>query len=415
MGAHAGLLERKVKQSAALRVFRHRDFRLLWGGAFLSFVGSWIQNIAQGWLVFELTHDAAKLAFVTFCSMMPTSLFGPFAGVLTDMLNRRVVLVITQAIFGAGALFLAAASFYGFIQYWHIVVVALVSGFASTVEIPTRQSLVSQVVPPEDLAAAVPLNAMTFNLARVLGPSIGAILLTLFGAATCYLANGLSYLALIVAVLVIRADLSAAKRVAEPISDLLLAGVRYTLRDRRLRTLFLMEVGVSTFGLFYLPLMPAVAKSMLGLDKTGLGLAMTFVGIGAMLGLVSLMALADKPVKTRLVGFSMAALGASLMLLSFVRSPAAAFPLLAVAGMAGVVQFNCTNTLFQLLSPPELRGRVLAMHVWALSGLNPFGTLFFGWFAKVVSMSAAMQLGGGLVLAGATVGWLKRKTLEGAE
>lgn len=402
----------RILQAPSLQAFQIRDFRLLWFGAFLSFCGSWIQNIAQGWLVFHITGSEYKLALVSFCGMAPVSLLGPFAGTLADTLNRRAVLIAAQSIFAAGALFLAAATYWDFVQYWHILAVALILGVVAAVEMPTRQSLVSAVVPMDMIPRAIPINAMTFNAARLIGPAIGAVLLARFGPSMSYLVNGISFAALIFAVMAIRADLRAVPRKKEPIGDLLLGGVRYTFRHVQLRTLFLMEASVSAFGLFYLPLMPAIAKVHLGLGKEGLGIAMTFVGVGAMAALILLMTISHLPYKTFLVRLSMTLLALSLIGLGFATVPWVAYLCLAIAGMSGVIQFNTTNTLFQLLSPPELRGRVIAMHIWALSGLGPFGTLLFGWIAQAVSIPAAIWLGGGLVLGGAFLGWIHRSRLQ---
>ena len=165
------------------RVFRHRDFRLLWAGAFLSFTGSWIQTVAQGYLVYQLTHDKNLLGLVSFFGMLPVFFLGPIAGSLTDTLNKRVLLVTCQAVFALGALYLAAATYFGFVEYWQIVVVALVLGAFSAIEMPTRQSVVSRVVPVEDLPVAIPINALTFNMARLVGQAIGGFLLSLFGPA----------------------------------------------------------------------------------------------------------------------------------------------------------------------------------------------------------------------------------------
>lgn len=393
------------------RAFGHRDFRLLWLGAFFSFMGSWVQNVAQGWLVYELTGDEAKLAFVTFCSMLPVSFLGPLAGSFVDAFDKRRLLVFCQAVFGLSALFLALMTYLHLVEYWHIILVALVNGLVSTIEMPARQSVVSRVVPPEDLPAAVPLNAMTFNLSRLLGPAIGAVLLAAFGPQTCYLVNGLSYMALIGAMFAIRSDLRALPRSPEPIADLLFEGMRYTFKDARLRVLFIMEAVVSCFGLFYLALMPAIAKRMLGLDKAGLGVAMSVVGVGTITGLLWVTSLSSRPMRARIVGVAMTVMGAGIFLLGFARSEWVAFPLLAVVGGAAVMQFNTTNTLFQLLSPERLRGRVLSMHVWALSGLAPPGVIFFGWLARDASIPVSLHVGGLCVLAGALWGYTQRRHL----
>jgi len=406
---------RRVRDLPALQAFRYRDFRILWLGAFLSFCGSWIQNVAQGWLVFHLTGSEAMLALVTFCNSLPVFVLGPFAGTLADMLNRRIVLVVAQASFACAALFLAIATYFEFVAYWQILVVGSFLGIVSAVEMPARQSLVSTVVPPESIARAVPINAMTFNSARMIGPAIGGLLLARFGPSVPYLINAISFSALIFAVLAIKADLSSVAKRTEPILDLVLGGMRYTFRDRRLRVLFVMETVVSSCGLVYLPLMPAIAKEMLGLGKEGLGIAMTWIGVGAMTGLITLMLLSHRPWKTVLVRIAMTTMGLALLALSFVRIPGLAFVFLAIAGMSGVVQFNTTNTLFQLLSPRELRGRVLSMHIWALSGVGPIGVLLFGWIAQQTTIPLAISLGASVVLLAALISWKQTPTLRGAE
>lgn len=392
----------------------------MWTGAFLSFTGSFIQNIAQGWLVYELTGDEAKLAFVTFCGMAPVAVLGPFAGTLADTFDKRRVLMLSQATFGCGALFLAYATFQGFVQYWHIVTVALIFGSVGAIEMPTRQSIISRVVPSEDLAAAVPLNAMTFNVARLVGPAIGGALLAAFGPQLCYMINGFSYLALILAVFAVKTDLSAFRREPQPIKDLLLEGMRYTLRDKTLKTLFVMELMVSSFGLVYLSLMPAIARDMLGLDKRGLGFAMATVGIGAVSGLLLMTMLSDRPIKGLMVRWAMVGVGIGCITLGLSQSPYVAFPMLVLIGGSVIIQFNTTNTLFQLLSPEHLRGRVLAMHIWAISGLGPFGMLALGWLAgatktradwPIAGIPLALTIGGMLVLVGAMWGFGKRRYL----
>lgn len=422
-------------------MFRLRDFRLLWIGAFFSFTGSWIQQVAQGMLVYELTRDEAKLAFVSFCGMAPVSILGPFAGALADSFNKRTLMILAQASLGLGAGFLAFATWKGFVQYGHIVSVALLFGIVGCFEMPTRQSIIGRVVPAEELAAAVPLNAMTFNVSRLIGPAIGTWLYAAFGAAACYATNMVSYLGLISSAVAIKADLKPTQREPQPILDLILEGMRYTFRDPRLKTLFIMEAIVSAFGLAYLTLMPAFARQMLE-ARLGpaiaelsqreisyqtakiLGGAMTSVGVGAICGLLLTTMLSQRPVKAKLIQGAMTLMGLSLLVVAFARSPWFAFPCFAVMGGSAILQFNTTNSLFQLLSPERLRGRVISMHVWALSGLGPFGTLFFGWLARqtkgdprsaLQGIPLVMLIGGGCVLLGAFWGYKNRARLKGVE
>lgn len=392
-----------------MRAFRHRDFRLLWFGAFLSFSGSWIQTTAQGWLVYQLTGDPTMLGLVVFCNQIPVSLIGPFAGALADVMNRRVVLVCCLLTFSLGSSFLAAAIHNGFIEYWHIILVATIGGIAGAVEMPTRQSIVSRVVPVEDLASAIPLNALTFNIPRVLGPAVGMYIYALFGPQLCYLINAVSFFCLIFAVLAIRADLRATSREPQPIVDLVMEGVRYTFLNPRLKRLFILEAIVSTFGLFYLALMPAIGKDLLGLKEKEFGLAMASVGVGTISSLLIVAHISDKPIKGLIVRVAMTVFGISLALLGAIESEWAAYPLLAVMGFCAVAQFNTTNTLFQLLSPDRLRGRVLAMHVWALSGLSPLGTIGFAWLASQAGLRYALLAGGVCVLLGAVWAWSQKR------
>ncbi len=394
------------------RVFRHRDFRLLWVGAFFSFCGSWVQNVAQGFLVYQLTGSKVLLALVATLGMLPVTFFGIFAGSLVDTLNKRTLLVIAQSVYSASALFLAAATYFGFVQYWHILVVALVTGCVSAIEMPTRQSITSRVVPPEDLAIAIPINGLTFNMARPLGSAIGGLLLTAFGPEACYLVNGLSFSALIFAALAIRADLSATSREPQPIWDLVVEGALYTFRDIRLRTLLILESSVSVFGLFYLVQIPAIAEEMLGRGEQ-LGEAYFAVGLGSALALVAITMLIDKQIKAVLVKSSVTLVGVLLLILSFSYSAWLSYAIFALLGMSSVALFNTCNTLFQTLSPERLRGRVISMHIWALTGAAPFGIFGFGYLAQKVGLPIALQVGSGLVLLAAVYGWAYRRGLEG--
>lgn len=410
--------------SKIYQVARHRDFRLMWIGAFLSFCGSWIESIAQGYLVYQLTHDKFLLGLVMFASTVPVTLFGPVAGTLADMVDKRKLLVITQGTFAAGSLFLAVATYMHFVQYWHIVTVALILGTVNTIDMPARQSIVSRVVPPEDLPAAIPINALTFNFARIVGPAIGGILMVAAGPQACYLVNGLSFFALIFAGLAIRADLKATKSGPQPIKDLILEGALYTFRESRLRALFILEAVISMFGLFYTAQMPAIANDMLAdhsLPKAAfdaqtakiLSTCYVFVGLGAVVALVFIMSASHLKIKSTILRVATTGIGLCLVLLSFARVPAVAYLIFIFLGMAAITIFNTANTLFQMLSPERLRGRVLSMHIWALNGLGPIGIFAFGYFAEHGGLPRALLTGGLVVCLAALWGWLDRKDFEG--
>lgn len=384
------------------RLARNSDFRLLWIGAFLSFTGSWVQKIAEGYYVYQLTKDDGKLAIVNFAFSIPVFIFGFMAGSFADAYHKRNLLVLAQALFGLGALFLAAAVWFHFVAYWQLVAVAACVGLVSCVEMPTRQSIVSRVVPREDLHTAVPINAMTFNVARIIGPAIGGILLTTIGVAACYFVNGLSYLALIWAAYAIRSDLSAGKREAQPIRDLIFEGAIYTWREARLRTLLILETITAVFGIFYVALIPAYVEERLHIvnpnaAKAAIGAAYTSIGIGALFGLVVITHLSESERKGTILRVVMAIITVGLVALSLASSPWVAYVAMVFIGGSTMIQFNTTNSLFQILAPERLRGRVLSMHIWALNGLSPFGVLLFGVIAQA-TLRHPTALGGGIEL-----------------
>lgn len=372
------------------QIFAIRDFRLYWIGALVSFSGSWIQRIAEGYFVFQLTHDESKLALVSFCTSIPIFFLGFAAGSIADSVDRRKTLIIAQLLYFAGATYLAVATWMHFVTFHQIIFVAFLLGLVATVEMPTRQSIVSQVVPPKDLSTAIPITAMTFNAARIVGPVVGTLLLSLFGVAMCYFVNGLSYLALVWVVVMISVPLLPMRKGGGPVKDVVLEGARYTFKDVRLRTLFLLESWTGLTSLFYLGILPAITGEGLGLDKlgpaaakAGLGYATTAVGIGALIGLILATSWSQTKGRHYIIKGSITLMGASLVLLSFVKSPWAAYPVFSCIGAGTILQYNTTNALFQILAPEERRGRVLAMHIWTLNGLAPFGTITFGWIAKV--------------------------------
>jgi MFS family permease len=408
-----------------LQVFRHADFRILWFGAFLSFTGSWVQSVAQGYFVYRLTGDEGKLALVSFAGSFPVFLFGFIAGSLADSLNKRVAMTITQGLMAVGTLYLAAATYWHFVSYGQVLFVAALLGLVSCVEMPTRQSIVSRVVPTEELAAAVPVNAMTF----IIGPAIGAFLLSHFDVEGCYLVNGISFLALIWAALAIRSDMTSRVREPQPIKDLIFEGALYTLREPRLRVLLILETVVAVFGIFYIPLIPAYVHQVLGVDdaasKALIGQAYTAIGVGGLTGLCLIASLAYSRNKGLIILMAMTVIGVSLALLSTTRSVWVAWPLMALIGGATIIQFNTTNALFQVLSPERLRGRVLSMHIWALNGLSPFGILALGYLARGTrdtrigpltgGITLALVVGGLLVLVGCLYGFMQRRVLADLE
>ena len=402
--------------SPLLRVLRYRDFRILWLGAFVSFTGGQVSNLAQGFFVYRLTGDEAKLALIPFVWSIPIFVFGLVAGSFADRFDKRRVLILSQLLFGVNSLYMAAATYFGFVQYWQIIVIAVFNGLIACVEMPTRQSVVSRVVPIEDLAAAVPVNAMTFNAARIAGQAIGGLILRVVGVFGCYLVDGISYLALIGSFRFIKSDLSSTHRSQGSLKDLVVEGALYAIRDVRLRTLWLLELATALFGLSYAALLPAYALDVLakGDEKLDAGIyagAGVSIGVGAFAGLLVVTQLAHSRRKGWIIRGAIAMIAAGLLGLAYTDRVWVAYPLLAMAGAGGIMQLNSTNALFQTLAPERLHGRVLAMHVWALNGLSPFGVLMFGNVARATKGLQGLPVRGGVPFAFALGGTLMTAVL----
>jgi MFS family permease len=371
---------------------RSPAFRRYWVGAFLSFVGSWIQNVAQSWLVYELTRSEFLLGVVGFASGVPMLFLAPIGGALADRWNRRNILLITQSLFALSAFALAALTYAGAIRYEYIVALALLNGLVLTVDLPTRQSLVAHLVPRADLANGIALNAAAFHTARILGPAIGGLLLEWVGAAPCFLVNALSFSAILLALLSLRIQPSTDGRAPTGILQSLREGVAFVRVRRGLMLLWLNVLVLSTFGLSYLVLLPVFAAEVLQVGKTGLGQLYTVAGIGSLAGLLLTARLSGEVPRGGLVilaanGFAWSVIGFALT-----THPLLAKGLLMLAGMFGVMQLVSTNTALQTAAPDYLRGRVVSLHTWAINAPAPFASLLIGKLAQLWGAPTAVAV-----------------------
>lgn len=334
---------------------------------------------------------------MTFIGAAPMFFLSPFGGWLADRANKRVVLVVCQSLFALSAFFLAIAVWQGFATFWLITAVAFINGCTSVVEIPTRQSMISNIVPSEDLASALPLSAGTFNTARIVGPAIGGFILGTYGPAACYLINGVSFSALIFAVLAIRADLRSTNDRSASLKETLFEGIRFVSKTPAFRTLVIMMIITATCAMFYISLISAFAGIVIRTNAQGFGYLLTSTGVGAIVGLVTIASLSSRNIKGWIPIIAMTGLGASLMVVSLTRELAPSCIALGFMGFFGVGQMVGTNTALQYFSPPELRGRVISVHVWSMAGMNPVGALTFGWLAERIGLPNTFLLGGAIV------------------
>ncbi len=384
------LLESEPSQNRSSTVRRHHTFQAMrspafrkyWVGAFLSFVGSWIQNVAQSWLVYDLTRSELLLGVVGFVQGLPLLFLAPIGGALSDRWNRRRILLITQSLFALSALTLALLTFTGAIRYEYILALVLLNGIVLAIDLPTRQSLVAHLVPRADLANGIALNAAAFHTARILGPAVGGVLLEWVGPATCFLVNGLSFSAILLALLTIQVQSASDGRAQAGILQSLREGVDFIRARRGLLMLWVNVLTLSMFGLSYLVLMPVFAEEVLRIGKTGLGQMYTFAGIGSLAGLLLTARLSGEAPRGWLVIIAANGFAWSVIGFAWAQHPWLAKGLLALAGMFGVMQLVSANTALQTAAPDYLRGRVVSLHTWAINAPAPFASLLIGKLAQ---------------------------------
>jgi len=384
---------------APLRAFAHRDFRLFFAGQLVSLVGTWMQSVAQSWLVLELTNSPFRLGLIGTLQFAPVLVLSFVTGAMADRLPKRRLLVATQSVMCVLALVLAALVHRGDVQYWHVAVLAGIYGVANTVDMPTRQAFIVEMVGRESLRSAIALNSAMFNGARVIGPALAGLVIARWGTALAFFFNGLSFLAVIAALLALKAAglprASSGRAMRQEITE----GVRYALRTPRIALVMSLVMAVSGFFFNYNTLVPLLARDILHQDAHGFGLLMTAVGGGAVAGAIALASLGtERPAATVLVG-SAVALGVATMLVAGVSRFGVAMALLTVMGFCGMVFMTGANTTVQLTVPDELRGRVMALHTLMFAGMTPFGAFLVGTVTEALGARAGFLVtgAGGLV------------------
>lgn len=423
--AHA---PRRVSFAQTFAAFKHHNYRLWFVGQLTSLSGTWMQNVAQPWLVYDLTKSPMYLGIVSFSSAVPTLLFSLWAGVVIDRMPKRRLLLITQVMMMCSAFLLAADVFLGWVQPWHIVIFALINGTAQAFDAPTRQSFTIEMVGREDLMNAIALNSAMFNAARVLGPTIAGIVLAMLGPAWCFFLNGITFLAVISALLMMRLSPFVPKpRKDSPLVQLR-EGLSYIRHHSTIRVLILLAAVSNLFAMGYSALVPAFARDVLNpqreiaLMQSALlstpfwgafnafaqnllrseirqSLMMTFVGLGALTGALTIASLGNFQRKGLLLTCGNILFPTMVLCLAFSPSFFLALLFLFFAGMGFMVQNGLLNTLIQMMVPDELRGRVISVYTLVFLGFFPIGALIAGTVAQYSSISIGAAFGGSVALA----------------
>ncbi|HEX6809128.1 MAG TPA: MFS transporter [Gemmatimonadaceae bacterium] len=387
---------------ALLRALRHRNYRLFFSGQSVSLVGTWITRIATSWLVYRLTGSALLLGIVGFCGQIPTLVLAPFSGVLVDRWNRHRILVATQVLSMLQSLALAVLALAGIITVTEILVLQVAQGIINAFDTPARQAFVIEMVEQrEDLPNAIALNSSMVTGSRIIGPTIGGILIAAFGEGWCFMVDAISYLAVIASLLAMRlaGERALSVRRASALEELR-EGVRYVSGFVPARTVLLLLALVSTMGMPYMVLMPAVASGVLHGGPHTLGFLMTASGVGALTGALYLAARPSVLGLGRAIAVATATFGVGLAAFALSHTLWLSLVLLPVAGGGFMVQTASTNTILQTIVDERLRGRVMAFYAMAFLGTAPIGSLVAGVVASRIGVQMTIFLGGLACVAG---------------
>jgi MFS family permease len=384
------------------RALGNRNYRLFFFGQGISLIGTWMQTIALGWLVYRITHSPFLLGMVGFAGQFPMLILTPLAGVLSDRWQRRRVLVITQILAMLQALTLAGLTLSGRIQVWHLMVLAIFLGAVNSFDMPTRQAFTLEMISrKEDLANAIALNSSVFNASRLIGPTIAGILIALVGEGTCFLINGISYMAVIAALLAMRLAPTRTRASEKKFLQDLQAGVRYAFGFLPIRNILLLLALISLVGMPYTVLMPVFAKDILRGGPNTLGFLMAGAGVGALIGTIYLAARKSIVGLGAMIPLAAACFGLGLIGFSFSHHILFSLPLVALSGFGMMVSMASSNTILQTIAEEDKRGRLMSLYAVAFAGMAPFGSLLAGTLSTRIGAPATLTLGGFICLIGA--------------
>jgi len=377
------LRARQFRIPKTLNALRHRNFRLYVLGQLLSTMGTWMQIIAQGWLVYQLSQSELMLGVVGFASAIPALLITPWGGVVVDSVSKRKLMIITQSCAMLLAFILAVLTFTGVVEVWHVLLLTVFTGIVNAFDGPARQAFVVEMVGREDMPNAIAINSMTFNSARVVGPAIAGVLLVALGASWCFLINGISFLAVIGGLLAMRLPTASPRKGQVNAWHQLRSGLSYAVRSNEVGALLLIALTLSLFGITYSTVLPAFVDRVLHQGAGAFGAINMASGIGAVSAAVLVARYGDRGSRGRWL--NRMALLYPLILMAFALTPVYPISLLLAVflGMGFMSQFTLINTLLQTLIVDEMRGRIMSLYTLTFFGLAPFGNLAMGALAEI--------------------------------
>jgi MFS family permease len=387
----------------ALRALRHRNYRLFFAGQLVSLIGTWMQSVAQAWLIYRLTDSPFLLGVVGFANNFPVFFIAPFGGMLADRISRRRILLATQTASMILAALLAIFTLTGIIRPTHILIFASLLGVINGFDIPARQAFAVGLVGRDDLTNAIALNSTVFNAARVAGPAIAGVLVAAVGEGWVFLLNAASYIAVLASLLAIRMAPFVSAGSTESSLRVMLGGFRFAGTTGPIRALLLLLVVISFTAMPYSVLMPVFASEILGSGARGLGILMGATGVGALLGSIALATHGTVKGLGRWVARAALSFGLFLLLFSFSRDFRLSVALLIPVGFSMVVAMASSNTLIQAMVPEQIRGRVMAIYSMVFMGGGPLGALLAGALAQRIGAPATVAAGGVLSIVAAII------------
>jgi predicted MFS family arabinose efflux permease len=382
--------------ATTFRAFGYPNFRLLWSGAFTSSTGTWLQEVAQSWLVYSLTGSTVLLGLTAFLAGAPILLFSLLGGVVADRMDRRKLLLLSQYTQMAVAFVLALLIYLGYIQIWHLLVAAFISGLAQAFGGPAFQALIPSLIEPRHLPNAIALMSIQFNLARVVGPVIAGFALNWWGAAVCFFLNGLSFVAVILSLMMLHVGF-VPKRADVHILFSLREGLRFVYANTSMLALIILAFASTGLGVPLITFLPSFAKDIFGLGPQGYSTMLAVSGAGAVFGALLVAWMGHMENKGRLTLLMVIFLGIFVAAFSHAPTYFTSCVFLFLAGVCLIAVFALVSSLVQLLAPEELRGRIVSVYNVAFRGGMPLGNLITGFAARAYSPSAAL-LANGLLL-----------------
>ena len=392
-----------------LAALSHRNFRLFWSGQCISLIGTWIQRASQAWLVLEMTGSPFLLGLVGAAQFVPVLILSLFAGVVADRVSKRKLVMYMQVALGVQAFILSALVYTGKVQYWHVLVLAMLQGICTAFDNPTRQSFIVEMVGKEHLMNAIALNSAIFNGARIIGPALGGFAMDAFGPALAFFLNGVSYLFVVGALFFVKVQETTSKNKERHFKQEILEGLRYVKETPAVReTLSLVGV-IGMFALNLSILVPVLARDVLEQSASGYGLLMSFMGAGALLGAATLAWFSHHGPKRQLLYGGAISLTVMQLALALPHAYWSAATLLFLLGWAQITYSATANSSLQVNAPNHLRGRVMSIYSLLNGGVTPVGNLFAGTAMSLYGASGGFLACGGVGLIGALALWYGNK------